>query len=235
LNLIISYINGTKGTKGAIFFGFFGDSTIKDLTESQAAALNQILPVHLNSTYSSSTNDSTSTDYKIQINQVSNINDDSKIMVKDIPWTSCPAISFRTLTISKEEASVIITNADGTFTILAEWTIELGNRVMFFSPIITDYNRPFTLWPYFNYMIYVSALHCDSKKTDNDILSFQKWPHSPIPHTTEIIGWFTMVVGIWVFSFAVFFKMKKITKKHPAYQNNKSEISSAQKGGLHNE
>ena len=63
---------------------------------------------------------------------------------------------------------------------------------------------------YFNYLLYASIFHVKDDFSDNDIESYGEWPFSPIPHTVDIIVWFTMIAILWVITFYWYFKMRKI-------------------------
>ncbi|MHA1699924.1 MAG: hypothetical protein ACTSWN_13870, partial [Promethearchaeota archaeon] len=75
-----------------------------------------------------------------------------------------------------------------------------------------EWNKPFYLWPYFNYFIYQSAMYL-SNHSANEIDTYAKWPYSPIPHETEATIWMIFVAGLWVFNFVLFFSLGKRKKK----------------------
>ncbi|MFX0098690.1 MAG: hypothetical protein ACFFCS_03850 [Candidatus Hodarchaeota archaeon] len=74
------------------------------------------------------------------------------------------------------------------------------------------WNKPFYLWPYFNFFIYQSAMYLGGKSASN-IQTYADWAYSPIPHDTEIVLWMTFVAGLWVFNFVLFFTLGRKKKR----------------------
>jgi hypothetical protein len=70
----------------------------------------------------------------------------------------------------------------------------------------TEANKPFYLWPYFNYFLYQSSLFLANKMA-SEIDTYAMWPFSPIPHQPEAVAWMTFVAGLWVFNFVLFFTL----------------------------
>lgn len=220
LTILISFIDGTKGNIGMVFFGALNndDKEENDFTALQINKIAPLLPDKMDDTYLSSTSDTGDEDYKIQIAMSSEVESvrisdkpNSNILVRDIAWTSSPLISKRMLVEVKPEATPVIESIDGLYSILSEWTLNngVGATVVCYSIAITGYNNPFVLWPYFNYLIYVSVFHVKSDFNDSNINSFAEWPYAPIPHTFEIILWFIMIGMLWVITLYWYQKLRK--------------------------
>lgn len=226
LTLLRRYINGTTDDLGLIMFGaFLNDEEVDDdYTDTQIDAISDLLPVSLASDTETSTNEASEAHYKIQaalepeIEQEKAENkEESHILVRDIAWTSGPLISRRLVVEAKSDAKIIVESIDGEYTVLAERKLDNdGGLVLFYSMIINgkneadkQFNGPFVLWPYFNYLMYVSVFHVNPDFQDSDIQSYAQWPFSPIPHLTEIMMWFSMIAVLWVITFYWFMKMRK--------------------------
>ena len=222
LHLLRSYINGTNGRLGLIFFGGIkNDLTLPDdFNDDQINMISPLLPATISPSFTLSSDNKGDDDYKIQIamntaveTQLKNDPENANILVKHIAWTSCPLISKRMLIPSndiKATATNIIKSIDEKYSILSEWTISSGGgTVIMFSLLINGYNDPFVLWPYFNYLMYVSVFHTKADFSDNSIESFAEWPYSPIPHLIEIIMWFSMIGVLWVITIYWFLKFRK--------------------------
>ena len=191
-----------------------------DFNLNQLLNISELLPVNLDSNFENSTHDTGAFDYKIQIamdnnieTQLNNDKEHANILVRYIAWTSSPLISKRMLIKSsdlKPTTTQIIESIDGEYSILSEWSVgSNGGRVILYSILINEYNKPFTLWPYFNYLMYVSIFHVKADFSDDNIESFAQWPYSPIPHLLEIIMWFSMIGVLWIITFYWFFKFRK--------------------------
>ncbi len=224
LHLLKSYINGTKANKGMVCLGVLNGTSSShtpsspDFSPEQVTIINDLLPVNLSPQYISSTNDSTDPDYKIQTKVSKGINKNENVFTREIPWESAAAVSFRTIVKAKEGSTVILESIDGEYTLASEWTLESGAHVMFYSMEVLEENLPFRLWPYFNYLIYVTALHADNGVEDSEIHTYYGWGHAPVPKTKDIGIWFTVVGILWIASFLIYKKFKSLTHKDPLYQ-----------------
>ncbi|MBN2153228.1 MAG: hypothetical protein JW839_17370 [Candidatus Lokiarchaeota archaeon] len=72
-------------------------------------------------------------------------------------------------------------------------------------------NKPFYLWPYFNYFLFQSVRYLDGLSAA-EIDTYAQWPYSPIPHETEATLWMIFVAGLWVFNFVLFFTLGRKKK-----------------------
>ncbi len=239
LHILRAYINGTNSSIGLIFFGGLKNDLTKpdDFSDEQINMISPLLPATISPSYQVSPDDTSDASHKIQIsmnknieNQVLTDREHSNILVRHIAWTSSPLISKRMLIRSIDmnpSAIKIIESIDEAYSIISEWTLSNnGGTVILFSMLITEYNNPFVLWPYFNYLMYVSVFHVKSDFSDNNIESFAEWPYSPIPHLIEIIMWFSMIGVLWVITFYWFFKFKnkKITDRETEVPLTQKEI-----------
>lgn len=223
LHLLRSYINGTNGILGLLFFGGLKNDLTEtdDFSDEQINIISQVLPVAINAGYNVSTDETSEDDYKIQIavntaveNQLVTDKATSNILVRHISWTSSPLISKRILTTTanlQATATSVVESIEGDYSIISEWAINNGGTVIFYGLLINGYNDPFVLWPYFNYLMYVSVFHANAAFDDIKIESFAEWPFSPIPHLLEIILWFSMIGVLWIVTFYWYFKLKKET------------------------
>ncbi len=76
-----------------------------------------------------------------------------------------------------------------------------------------DTNKPFYLWPYFNYFVFQSIRYLSNEFSyASEIDTYAQWPYSPIPHETEATIWIIFVAGLWVFNFVLFFTLGKKKK-----------------------
>ncbi|MBD3187233.1 hypothetical protein GF325_10420 [Candidatus Bathyarchaeota archaeon] len=75
-----------------------------------------------------------------------------------------------------------------------------------------EWNKPFYLWPYFNFFLYQTSMYL-AKEDADDIKNYAKWPYSPIPHKLEAILWMSFVGGLWVFNFVLFFTLGRKKKR----------------------
>lgn len=219
--LLKSYINGSNDKLGLIFFGGLkNDKEEDDFSDTQIDLISSVLPVKLDKESKVSTDDTSKESYKIQVAMNSELeeeknenNEEAHILVRDISWTSCPLISKRIIGETKSKGTQIIESIEGDYSLLSEWDLDDGGTVVMFTLLVNGYNNPFVLWPYFNYLMYVTIFHVKPGFSDSKIESYAEWPHSPIPHVREIILWFTMIGILWVITFYWFFIMRK--KKLP--------------------
>ncbi|NMC06766.1 MAG: hypothetical protein GYA24_16230 [Candidatus Lokiarchaeota archaeon] len=196
LHLIASHVNGTIRNAGLVMFGFLPD----DEGFASIGVLAPLLPVMLGTNISAqvSTSDTGDAGYKVQVGLVTPVPAGSAIVARHIGWTSCPAISKRLVVDTKPGTSKLVIASDIGFTgtaIIAEWNASsTGSHVMFYSMIL-DLNKPFYLWPYFNYLVYVSVFHATTGYPDDAIESYAEWPFAPIPNPVQEILWFLLVCG----------------------------------------
>ena len=96
-----------------------------------------------------------------------------------------------------------------------------------------EWNKPFYLWPYFNFFVYQTTMVLAGVDIEN-IDTYAKWPHSPIPHELEATLWMIFVAGLWVFNFALFFTLGRKKKRgegpKPADDEKKAPGESKGKG-----
>jgi hypothetical protein len=197
LSLLASHVNGTFGNAGLVMFGFFPD----DVGFGSVDVLAPFLPITLQSNISTqiSTGDTGDAGYKVQVGVADPLPAGSAAITRHIGWTSCPAASRRLVVDAKPAASKVIEASDIGFegdSILAEWNATTnGSHVMFYSTIISG-NKPFYLWPYFNYLMYVSVFHSIAGYPESAIESYADWPYAPIPNPFQELLWFLLVSGM---------------------------------------
>lgn len=206
LALLASHVNGTLGHKGLVMFGIMEG----DLDGPQVAAIAPLLPVQLDAAYQNSTADSTRLDYSIQIKVNEGRLATSEVLVRWIPWVSAPQVDRRTVIDARPGADRIIVDLTGSHAIVAEWQVgSTGARVMFFSMEVNVHNIGFSVWPYFNYLMYACTFHVLQGYDDALIEAFHEWPWAPLPDLPTIVGWFAMIGGLWVITMACFARYRK--------------------------
>jgi hypothetical protein len=80
------------------------------------------------------------------------------------------------------------------------------------TPHTVEANKPFYLWPYFNYFLFQSIRFLGGGLSVTDIDTYAQWPSSPIPHETEATLWMIFVASLWVFNFVLFFTLGRKKK-----------------------
>jgi hypothetical protein len=80
------------------------------------------------------------------------------------------------------------------------------------TPHGVEANKPFYLWPYFNYFLFQSVRFLAGDLSIAAIDTYAQWPFSPIPHETEATLWMVFVAGLWVFNFVLFFTLGRKKK-----------------------
>jgi len=147
--------------------------------------------------------------------------------VKRIAWQSCPLLYDRILTYSKRVgASTLVEVPNTKEPLVVTWDknfgMGLGNEIQIIyistgTAVINgeEWNKPFHLWPYFNYMMYLMVYDIKGQ-AENEIETYAQWPWSPIPHQLEATLWMIFVGGLWVFNFVLFFKLGRKKDKRAA-------------------
>ncbi|MBN2155455.1 MAG: hypothetical protein JW776_05395 [Candidatus Lokiarchaeota archaeon] len=164
--------------------------------------------------------------------------DDQSMYITRIAWQSTPLLYERILTYAKKPGAItLIEVPDTKEPLIVTWEKdwdgdEKFSQVIFISPGVStvwDYNKgeenewntPFKLWPYFNYMLYMMVYDCKGLEPDQ-IEMYADWPYSPIPHRREAIIWMVFVGSLWVFNFTLFFVLRKKSKKRDLAKSNNS-------------
>ncbi|GAB4329483.1 MAG: hypothetical protein Kow0069_37000 [Promethearchaeota archaeon] len=159
-----------------------------------------------------------------------------------IAWGSCPLIKERIQTVGAKDGSLVIVQVPSTREpIVVEWNVSssprLGTQVMYVSagtinpPGDDEWNKPFYLWPYWNYWMYVTLFHLKADFSDEDILTYAQWPYSPIPHELEAGLWMGFVAFLWVFNFVLFFTLGRKGKKRRDAAEAAAKVSTAEATG----
>jgi len=193
-SIVASAVNGTSGNKGMVFFGLLEG----DVDHATMASLSGLLPVTILDDYSSqvSTGNTNDPGYKVQVGLVDEVPAGSVAISKHIGWTSCPALSRRLVLDARAGASRVVEVTTLGYegdAILAEWDMPgNGGHVMFCS-VILDLNKPLYLWPYFNYLMYVSVFHALHAYPGDAIEAYHEWPFAPIPNPVQEAWWFVLV------------------------------------------
>ncbi len=88
-------------------------------------------------------------------------------------------------------------------------------------------NKPFYLWPYFNFFLFQSVRYLGNMSAA-EIDTYAQWPYSPIPHETEATLWMIFVAGLWVFNFVLFFTLGR-KKKSAGREGAAAETAGGEK------
>jgi hypothetical protein len=160
--------------------------------------------------------------------------------VTRLAWQSCPLLYDRILTYSKRVGAQTLVEVPSTKEpLLVTWNKAFTNgtiQVIYLSPGTAwvngkEWNKPFHLWPYFNYMMYMMVYDLKGKGvalTEDEIESYAQWPWSPIPHQLEATLWMIFVASLWVFNFVLFFKLGRKKDK----RNVKVDVAAAPSSAL---
>jgi hypothetical protein len=159
----------------------------------------------------------------------------------NIAWQSCPLLRERVSTYAKKDKAQTIVEVPNT-----KEPLMVTAKVKDISPIVTEssvifistgvgminktkddgtmsesmMNKPFSLWPYFNYLMYLCAYYL-TISFDNSLLeTYADWPWSPIPHEREATLWMIFVASLWVFNFVLFFTLGKKKKAKEAQEGS---------------
>jgi hypothetical protein len=89
-----------------------------------------------------------------------------------------------------------------------------GRVLTLCGPIKNDFNEHSAEWPYFNYLMYFTAMYL-AKIDDNSIDIYSKWPYSPLPSTSLKILVLCIILIITFITFMFYFLMKKKSKRTP--------------------
>ncbi len=148
------------------------------------------------------------------------VSDDTNPISSSIDWNSAPNLKPQTMTIignlnpnAKRIVDVYPTSRNLEIyayrkPVLIEMQHGNGNILLFSGWLEDNQNLDFTLWPYFNYMLY-SMIY---ESLDEEFQSYPLWPFSPVPHMFEqtVIGVFILCLGILVI--LLFLIVKKRSK-----------------------
>jgi hypothetical protein len=92
----------------------------------------------------------------------------------------------------------------------------------------TTWNKPFGLWPYFNFFLYQS-LEFLAKVQDTQIDTYAAWPLSPIPHAAQATWWMIFVAFLWVFNFILFFTLGRRKRSGADLENFEADKAAGEK------
>ncbi len=148
-----------------------------------------------------------------------------------IDWASVPETHATTIFTNIAAAVNVILRNDtisgSGVPLLFEKTLGNG-KIVVYAPWTTlnsqtgePYNVEITLWPYFNYFIYSTAMYSAGKS----FLTYPDWPYSPVPHYEQqvLIGIFVFILII--FAVGAFIKVRNYSKAHkPRIETLSEEI-----------
>jgi len=185
--------------------------------------------------------------FEIQTNDIQvSVSDEQKALSEEnrsmyvtrIAWESTPLLYERILTYAKKpSATTLIEVPNSKEPLIVTWDQDWNgdnesSQVIYISPGVAsiwdytegeehEWNTPFRLWPYFNYMLYMMIY--DTKGLEpEEIESYADWPWSPIPHRQEAIIWMVFVGSLWVFNFTLFFVLRRKSRKRDLAKSDNS-------------
>ncbi len=149
---------------------------------------------------------------------------------RKIEWNSMPELAtYTNLSLSKSDSTGNINSTNTT--ILLDRYVFIDEGVASDDPLLIDKtlgsghvlfhvgylgnpkdsNYQVKVWPYFNYMFYVSIQYLANPASE--IVSYGTWAYSPVPHFNEqvIIG--VYVCAMLVLAIAMFFIVKRASKR----------------------
>lgn len=192
------------------------NSTLSEIFEDTTGQLEAGFDEYLNYSFNTISEYNNKSD-QIEV-EIATASEGSVFDSPGIAWGSCPLLKDRIQTYgAKPGAQIVIQRPSTKEPVIVKWTVSspasgrAGDQVMYIStgtlnPKDTDeWNKPFYLWPYFNYFMYVTLYHLKVDYEDDAIESYADWPFSPIPHEREAALWMIFVASLWVFNFVLFF------------------------------
>ncbi|MHA1791875.1 MAG: lipopolysaccharide biosynthesis protein [Promethearchaeota archaeon] len=189
---------------GSIFF-IFGPKT--DFNRTKILLSN----VGINATLK---NSSLEKDATIGINYTTG--EQNHPLVKNIQWSSMPAIrNYTIVTTSSENLKILLSsNVQPQAPILASIPNSNNNSFIFLTPWVVPggNNYQIEVWPYFNYMIFLITEFLHSQE-DQKLPSFAEWPHSAVPHEIDTIIIAIIVTSLGSIAVLLFFIQMRKSKK----------------------
>ncbi|MHA1680215.1 MAG: lipopolysaccharide biosynthesis protein [Promethearchaeota archaeon] len=140
----------------------------------------------------------------------------SHVLVRNIQWSSAPSIWNRSVVegINDSFGVFLRSDQDPFDPIFFSYSNGTSGTIIVFTPWIVPSadNLQIELWPYFNYMIYLTTSYVAG--TDPTTLpTFAAWPHSPVPHLQDTITITIVVSALGILAFSLFIVQKKRSKR----------------------
>jgi len=138
---------------------------------------------------------------------------------QNIDWNSAPDMNVGNMTIiSTQDFNSSIERLIDVFPASRNLQIDLyrqpilvelpkgnGNIILFTGWVEEGANIHFVLWPYFNYLLYTMAF----ESLNEQYLTYPQWEFSPVPHLTEQIILFIIIICLAILATSLFLTMRK--------------------------
>ncbi|MBD3194255.1 MAG: oligosaccharide flippase family protein [Candidatus Lokiarchaeota archaeon] len=165
---------------------------------------------------------------KNTISMLSLVNNTNNPISRNMDWNSAPDLKPNNM--SQIDASELNITADRIIDVypsdkslnreqfaipfIAQKTKGSGSLALFLGwlqrdPVSEDNsaNIEFTVWPYFNYLLY--GLTLNSMNPPQNIDTYAQWPFSPVPHFTDQIVLLIVVLVLGALAIALFLTVKR--------------------------
>lgn len=130
-------------------------------------------------------------------------------LLTDILWTSAPQVRQRYLIVGSS-FSPLVTGYENDSLVLGSQ--QVGQRRIYLFTAFLDANNPqFQEWSYFNYLVY----HLVENAAGHSALTFSQYPASPVPHASDQLSIYLLLVGLLVISFLAFRMVRRYSLRHP--------------------
>lgn len=132
-------------------------------------------------------------------------------LITAITWTSSPQVRSRSV-LSGETTLLdpIVVGFEEPETILSSGNLGEG-RVFLLNIHLEEANPQFQDWAYFNYFIY----HLTSQAGGQTPLDFASYSASPVPHKTDRVVLLSVMTGLVLLSFLIFWFVRRYSLAHP--------------------
>lgn len=159
------------------------------------------------------------------------ISDKNHPIAQNIDWNSAPALKINRVSlidplylnqsaqsiINMYPSNVYLNHEDYALPLLFKQNKGLGSITVFTGWLdrndqnsTQNANRPYYVWPYFNYLFYSASL--DAMGETDQILDFEDWAYSPVPHLKDQIWIFAFVLILGTITIVSFIYIKRKIK-----------------------
>lgn len=140
----------------------------------------------------------------ISINAVQGIDNQ---LFKVIVWNSAPQLRERQSMVTPVSSVIpLVTGFEN-----GDWILWQHDNAYVFNAYLNGSNPQFQEWAYFNYLFY----HLATKAAGKEPLSFANYPASPVPHASERIALYILLLGLLVVSVLSFVFVRRYSLAHP--------------------
>nr|MDO8110070.1 hypothetical protein [Candidatus Sigynarchaeota archaeon] len=137
-------------------------------------------------------------------------------LVSKIQWSSAPSIRNYTILMGfNVSVDVLLSDANANdHPFLAVYNRTASSRLVLFTPwaVPGGDNYQVELWPYFNYMIFLTVDYLVTSDVAT-MPTFAQWPYSPVPHSADTIFIGILVCALGVTAFTLFFVQRRKSRR----------------------